>query len=70
MREPAKKGETQTFTVRFAQWYEYEVEATSPDEAVNQAYKEFDRDVRTPIANIIIDETEVEDEHGDVVLSY
>lgn len=70
MREPVTEGETQTFTVRFAQWYEYEVEAASPDEAVNQAYKEFDRDVRTPIANTIIDETEVEDEHGEIVLAY
>lgn len=51
------------YTVRFAQWYNYEIEADSEDEAVELTQEEFWHDMRSPIANLIWDEMIVEDEN-------
>lgn len=52
------------FTVRFAQWNVYEVEADNVDEAIEQAEGEFIDDMITPIAYILWDEMLVENEEG------
>ena len=44
------------YRVEFAQWYSYEVEADTEDEAVEQAEEEFATDMRSPIANTVPDE--------------
>lgn len=55
------------FTVRFAQWTEYKIEADNLDEAIEQAEEEFNYDMRSPIANTVWDEVIVENEHGEEV---
>lgn len=52
------------YTVRFAQWYDYEFEADNGDEAVELAQEKFRHDMRSPIAKLIWDEMIVEDENG------
>jgi hypothetical protein len=56
-----------TFTVRFIQQYEYEVEANDVDEAMDNAEEQFSYDMRSPIANTVWDEMIVEDENGEEV---
>lgn len=51
------------YTVRFAQWYDYEFEADSEDEAIELAQEEFWHDMRSPLANLAWDEMIVEDEN-------
>ena len=55
------------FTVRFAQWMEYEIEADNVDEAIEQAEEEYDYDMSSPIANTVWDEVIVENEHGEEI---
>lgn len=45
------------YRIDFAQWYSYEVEAESEDEAIELAEEEFATDMRSPIANVVPDET-------------
>lgn len=59
-----------TYTVSFAQWFPYEVEADSPDEAIEKAYEEFNEDMRRPIANTECDEVIVEDENNKEIAHY
>ena len=56
-----------TFTVRFIQQYEYEVEANDVDEAMDIAEENFSNDMCSPIANTVWDEMIVEDEDGEEV---
>lgn len=56
------------YTVSFAQWSTYEVEADNVDEAIGQAKEEFNHDMRSPIANTIWDEMTVENEEGEMIL--
>lgn len=44
------------YRIDFAQWYSYDVEAESEDEAIELAEEEFATDMRSPIANVIPDE--------------
>lgn len=55
------------FTVKFAQWTEYEIEADSVDEAIEQAEEEFESDMRSPIANIVWNEMIVDNEEGEEI---
>lgn len=55
------------YIVRFAQWTEYEIEANSAGEAIEQAEEEFDYDMRRPIANTVWDEIIVENEEGEEI---
>lgn len=55
------------FTVSFAQWSVYEVEADNVDEAIEQAEEEFCDDMRNPVANILWDEMIVENEEGEEI---
>jgi hypothetical protein len=55
------------FTVSFAQWNVYEVEADNVEEAIEQAEEEFESDMRDPIANIVWDEMIVENEEGEEI---
>lgn len=59
-----------TYCVNFAQWYSYEVEANSPDEAIEFAQDEFLDDVRCPVCRTEYDEVQVEDENGKEVAHY
>lgn len=52
------------YTVRFAQWYDYEFETDSEEEAIELAKEEFENDVRSPVANLVWDEIIIEDENG------
>ena len=45
------------YRIDFAQWYSYDVEAESEDEAIELAEEEFATDMRSPIANVVPDET-------------
>ena len=36
------------YTIRFAQWYDYEIEADNEDEAIELAEEEFESDIRSP----------------------
>lgn len=45
------------YWVDFAQWYSYEVDAEDEDEAVELAEEKFATDMRSPIANVVPDET-------------
>ena len=56
------------YTISFAQWVSYEIEADNPDEAIEQAEKQFDRDMRSPIANTVWDEMIVENEDGEEIV--
>jgi hypothetical protein len=56
-----------TFTVRFIQQYEYQVEANDVDEAMDNAEEEFSYDMHSPIANTVWDEMIVEDENGEEI---
>lgn len=55
------------YRIDFAQWYSYDVEAESEDEAIELAEEEFATDMRSPIANVVPDETLVYevDENGE-----
>lgn len=59
-----------TYTVSFAQWHTYEVEADDPDEAIDIAQEDFIQDMCRPIANTIYDEVMVENEDGEEVAHY
>lgn len=58
------------YTVSFAQWHEYEVEADNPDEAIDKAQEDFIHDMYRPIAITSYDEVMVEDEDGKEVAHY
>ena len=45
------------YRIAFAQWYSYEVEAENEDEALELAEEEFATNMRSPIANVVPDET-------------
>ena len=49
-----------TYKVIFTQHYEYEVKAKNDSEAHDRAYKEFEAEMRYPVANTIYDEIEIE----------
>jgi hypothetical protein len=49
------------YCIKFAQWYEYEVEAENIDEAIEAAEENFCDDMRSPIANIVWDEVVVDE---------
>ncbi|MBQ2175325.1 MAG: hypothetical protein II453_09760 [Alphaproteobacteria bacterium] len=53
------------FEVTFTQYYTYEVEAESEDEAVDIAHMEFVSDMRSPVANTAYDDVEVEEVEQD-----
>ena len=36
------------YTIRFARWYDYEIEADNEDEAIELAEEEFESDIRSP----------------------
>lgn len=55
------------FTVRFAQWTEYEIEADNVDEAIEQAEEKYDYDMSSSIASPVWDEVIVENEHGEEI---
>lgn len=59
-----------TYTVSFAQWHTYEVEADNPKEAINIAQEDFFDDMRRPIANLEYEEVMVEDEDDKEVVHY
>lgn len=48
------------YEVTFTQYYIYEVEAKNDYDAQEKAYKEYEADMRYPVANTIYDEVEVE----------
>ena len=54
------------FEVTFTQYYTYEVEAESEDEAVDIAHMEFVSDMRSPVANTAYDDVEVEEVEQDI----
>lgn len=56
------------YTISFAQWVSYEIEADNINEAIEQAEKQFDKDMRSPIANTIWDEMIVENENHEEIL--
>lgn len=54
------------YHVTFIKYYYYDVEATDEDDAVNVAEAEFRDDMRSPIADTVWDDVEVEeDEYTD-----
>ena len=53
------------FEVTFTQYYTYEVEAESEDEAVSKAHRQFESDMRSPIANTAYDYVDVEEVEQD-----
>ena len=59
-----------TYTVSFAQWHTYEVEADDPDEAIDIAHEDFIQDMYRPIATTEYDEIIVEDENNKEVARY
>ena len=50
------------FKVIFTQYHEYYVEAETEDEAEDIAYKDFQSDMRRPVAQTWWDEIEVEEQ--------
>lgn len=59
-----------TYTVSFAQWHTYEVEAENPEEAIDIAQEDFIQDMCRPIANTEFDEIIVEDENNKEIAHY
>ena len=53
------------YTVRFEQYYTYEVEASSEDEAFDKAHKEFVSEMCYPVANTLYDSWDIECEDED-----
>lgn len=53
------------FEVTFTQYYTYEVEAKSEDEAVSKAYRQFESDMLNPVANTAYDDVDVEEVEQD-----
>lgn len=53
------------YYVTFTQYFGYDVEADSEDEAIDAATELFESDMRTPIARTDYDEVEVDREEGD-----
>ena len=49
------------FVVTFTQYSDYEVEAKTESEAIDEAYKLFRRDACYPVANTHYDEVDVEE---------
>ena len=49
-----------TYTVTFTQYWQYEVEAKTTEEAQDLAYEHFKRDMYRPIAITTYDEVEVD----------
>ena len=47
------------YAIRFIQSYEYEVEAENENEAFDEAFEEFESDMRCPIANTNYDDVEI-----------
>ena len=47
------------YTVTFTQHYTYEIEAENEDAAENEAYEEFESDMRYPVAHTFYDEIEI-----------
>lgn len=48
------------YRVEFVQYHYYYVEANDEDEAFDNAYKEFQSDMRSSVANTIYDDYEIE----------
>jgi hypothetical protein len=48
------------YNVTYIQYHSYTVEAESEDEAEYVAYKEFETDMRYPVANLYYDDFEIE----------
>jgi hypothetical protein len=59
-----------TYTVNFAQWFPYEVEADSPEEAINIAHEDFVQNMYRAVVTTDYDEVIVEDEDGKEVVHY
>ena len=53
------------YMVTFSQYHIYYVDAKDEEEAEDIAYKDFEADMRSPIANTFYDEVEVEPEDDD-----
>jgi hypothetical protein len=59
-----------TYTVSFAQWDTYEVEAENVEEAIDKAYKDFHTEKTRPIARTDYDEVIIENEDGEQLAHY
>ena len=53
------------YIVTFTQCYDYEVDADNEDDAITKAEKEFEGDMRSPIANTVYDYVDVEEQEHD-----
>jgi hypothetical protein len=53
------------YTVTFIQYHTYGVEAENEHEAENEAYKEFESDMRCPVAYTFYDDVEIECDEED-----
>ena len=56
-----------TYTVSFAKWYTYEVEADNIEEAIKQAENEYVDDITSPVCCTDYDSCIVEDENNKTV---
>lgn len=53
------------YTVTFVQYYTYKVYANDEDDAFNEAYKEFQREMYYPAANTWYDDVKIECDEED-----
>ena len=49
------------FRITYTQYLTYEVEANTEDEALDIAYREFESDMKVPVACTLYDDVDVED---------
>ena len=56
------------YSVAFAQWHNYEIEAENEEEALTLAEEEFVSDMHSPIANVVWDEVIVYDDKWNEVI--
>jgi hypothetical protein len=48
------------YNITYVQYHSYTIEADNEDEAERLAYKEFEADMRYPVANLYYDDIEIE----------
>ena len=53
------------YTVTFVQYHTYTVDAEDEDDALSEAYKEFQREMYYPVANTWYDDVEIKCEDED-----
>lgn len=58
-------GRGMKYTVRFERYYTYEIEADNEDEAFDNAYEEYQSDMRYPIADTWYDWVSVDCEEDE-----